>query len=163
MAASILDQRLRVKSDPAAHGRSARAWANLEAWDRAVAAARTARRTDPLNVEWIVLEAELLRADRQLEKSLESFVEAVRLAPLDVGVLLKRAALYAEMKLWSSAADDYKSALKARPGDREALLGLAGALVAGNDRLEARRTLEEFLRRYPGDAAAGALLEQLGK
>jgi len=161
MAASILDQRLRVKSDPAAHGRSARAWAKLEAWDRAVAAARTARRTDPLNGEWIVLEAELLRADRQLEKSLESFVEAVRLAPLDVGVLLKRAALYAEMKLWSSAADDYKSALKARPGDREALLGLAGALVAANDRLEARRTLEELLRRYPGDGAAAALLEQL--
>lgn len=163
MSASILDRRLKVKSDPAAQGRAARAWAKLEAWDRALEAARMARRTDPLNVEWVLLEADVLRAGKELEKSLEAYMEAVRLAPLDVGVLLKRAALYGEMKLWSSAADDYKAALKARPGDREAGLGLAQALIAGNDRLEARRVLEDLLRRLPGDAAAAALLDSLSK
>jgi tetratricopeptide (TPR) repeat protein len=163
MMASILDRRLKVKSDPAAQARAARAWAMLEAWDRALEAARLARRTDPLNVAWVLLEADLLRANRELEKSLEAYVEAVRLAPLDVGVLMKRAALYAEMKLWSSAADDYRAALKARPGDRESSLGLARALVASSERIEARKVLEEFLRRYPGDAEASWLLDSLSK
>ncbi|HLY11807.1 MAG TPA: O-antigen ligase family protein, partial [Planctomycetota bacterium] len=88
MSASILDHRLKVKSDPAAQGRAARAWAKLEAWDRALEAARMARRTDPLNVEWVVLEADVLRANKELEKALEAYLEAVRLAPLEVGVLL---------------------------------------------------------------------------
>jgi len=163
MSASILDRRLKVKSDPAAQGRAARAWAKLEAWDRALEAARMARRTDPLNVEWVVLEADVLRAGKELEKSLEAYMEAVRLAPLEVSVLEKRAALYGEMKLWSSAADDWKAALKSRPGDREASLGLAQALLQSNDRIEARRVLEDVLRRYPGDGAAQGLLESLSK
>lgn len=163
MSASILDRRLKVKSDPAAQGRSARAWAKLEAWDRALEAARMARRTDPLNVEWIVLEADLLRSAKELEKALEAYLEAVRLAPLDVSLLQKRAALYVEMKLWSSAADDYRAVLKSRPGEREAALGLAQALVAANERMEARRVLEDLLRRHPGDGAAAELLDALSK
>ena len=163
MSASILDRRLKVKSDPAAQGRAARAWAKLEAWDRALDAARMARRTDPLNVEWVVLEADVLRSGKELEKALEAYMEAVRLAPLEVGILLKRAALYGEMKLWSSAADDYKAALKSRPGDRDASIGLVQALVASNDRSEARRVLEDVLRRNPGDAGATSLLESLSR
>jgi tetratricopeptide (TPR) repeat protein/O-antigen ligase len=163
MQAAVLDRRLAVKSDPAAQGRAARAWARLEAWDRALEAARTARRTDPLTVEWVVLEADVLRASNEPEKALEAYLEAVRLAPLEVGVLMKRAALYEEMKLWSSAADDYKAALRSRPGDREASLGLARSLIASNDRPGARRVLEDLLRRTPGDGAAAALLEGLAK
>src|SRR4029079_3633986 len=132
MAASILDRRLKVKSDPPAQAAAARAWAKLEAWERALDAARMARRTDPLNVEWILLEAEVLRGDRQLEKALESLMEALRLAPLEVGVLLRRASLYGEMKLWTSAAEDYKAALKSRPGDRDVSLGYGPALGTGN-------------------------------
>jgi len=90
-------------------------------------------------------------------------MEAVRLAPLEVGVLLKRAALYGEMKLWSSAADDYRAALRSRPGDRDASIGLVQALIASNDRIEARRVLEDVLRRNPGDGSAAALLDSLSK
>ncbi len=160
MAAAILDRRLKVKSDPPAQAAAARAWAKLEAWDRALDAARMARRTDPLNVEWVLLEAEVLRSDRQLEKSLEALMEALRLAPLEVGVLMRRAALYVEMKLWSSAADDYKAALRSRPGDREASLGLVQALAASGDRLEARKVLEDYLRRNPADEGAKTLLDR---
>jgi tetratricopeptide (TPR) repeat protein len=163
MAAAILDRRLKVKSDPPAQAAAARAWSKLEAWDRALDAARMARRTDPLNVEWILLEAEVLRGDRQLEKALESLMEALRLAPLEVGVLMQRASLYGEMKLWTSAADDYKAALKSRPGDRDVSLAYARALVQSNDRLEARRVLEDLVRRFPADGAAAALLETLSK
>lgn len=163
MSASILDRRLKVRSDPAAQGRAARAWAKLEAWDRALEAARTARRTDPLNAEWVLLEADVLRAGKELEKALEAYLEAARLAPLDVAVVLKRAALYGEMKLWSSAAADYRAVLKARPGDRECSLGLAQALAAGGDRPEARRVLEGYLQKAPGDAQARALLEGLSQ
>jgi tetratricopeptide (TPR) repeat protein len=163
MAASILDRRLKVKSDPPAQAAAARAWAKLEAWDRALDAARMARRADPLNVEWILLEADVLRGDRQLEKALESLMEALRLAPLEVGILLKRASLYGEMKLWSSAAEDYKAALKSRPGDRDVSLAYAQALIQANDRLEARRVLEDLLRRSPADGAASSLLDALPK
>jgi|SRR5882672_5176035 len=163
ISAAILDRRLKVKSDPAAHARSARAWARLESWDKALEAARTARRTDPLNVEWVLLEAEVLRGSRRLEPALEAYMEAVRLAPLDVAALLRRASLYGEMKLWTSAADDYKSALKSHPGDHDSLLGLAGALIGSGDRPEARRVLEDLQRRFPGDASAQNLLDQLTK
>ncbi|HLY12275.1 MAG TPA: tetratricopeptide repeat protein, partial [Planctomycetota bacterium] len=68
-----------------------------------------------------------------------------------------------EMKLWSSAADDYRAALKSRPGDRTASIGLAEALIASNDRIDARRVLEDLLRRNPADGAAAALLDSLAK
>jgi tetratricopeptide (TPR) repeat protein len=163
MSASVLDRRLKIKSDPAAQGRAARAWAKLEAWDRALGAARTARRTDPRNVEWVVLEGDVLRGAKELEKALEAYHEAARLAPLETGVLTKRAGLFEEMKLWSSAADDYKAILRSRPGDRDASLGLARSLIASNDRVEARRVLEDLLRKRPGDGEAGALLEGISK
>jgi predicted Zn-dependent protease len=67
------------------------------------------------------------------------------------------------MKLWSSAAEDYKAALKSRPGDRDVSLAYAQALIQANDRLEARRVLEDLLRRFPADGAASSLLDALPK
>jgi len=67
------------------------------------------------------------------------------------------------MKLWTSAAEDYRAALKSRPGDRDVSLAYAQALVQSNDRLEARRVLEDLLRRFPADAAASSLLDSLSK
>jgi hypothetical protein len=55
---------------------------------------------------------------------------------------MKRAALYVEMKLWTSAADDYKAVLKSRPGDREATLGLAQAQAASGAAPESRKLLD---------------------
>jgi tetratricopeptide (TPR) repeat protein len=161
MAAAILERRLKVKSDPAAHGAAARAWGRIEAIDRALPEAELARRTDPLNPEWVALTAELLRGDRQLEKALESYMEAVRLTPLDLDLRLRRASLYGEMKLWSSAADDYGEVLRARPADHDVALGLAQCRIAMGDRQEARRLLEDVLRRRPEDAAALRMLESL--
>jgi tetratricopeptide (TPR) repeat protein len=161
MAAAILDRRLKFKSDPTAHGTAARAWGRLEAYDRALAEAELARRTDPLNPEWVALSGDLLRGDRKFEKALEAYMEAVRLAPLDLDVRLRRASLYVEMKLWSSAADDYREVLRARSADRNAALGLAQCLILMGDRLKARRVLEEILRLHPDEPAAMRLLDSL--
>lgn len=161
MAAAILDRRLKIKSDPAAHGAAARAWGRIKAWDRALREAEMARRTDPLNAEWMALTGDLLRGDHQLEKALEAYLEAVRLCPLDLELRLRRASLYKEMKLWMPAADDYREVLRARPSDRGALLGLVHCLLSSNNRERARSILEDFLRRYPGDGEAVQLLENL--
>jgi O-antigen ligase/tetratricopeptide (TPR) repeat protein len=161
MAAAILERRLKLISDPAAHGAAARAWGRIEAYDRALLEAELARRTDPLNPEWVALTGDLLREDHQLGKALEWYMKAVRLAPLDLDLRLRRASLYAEMKLWSSAGDDFREVLRARPADRGASLGLAQVLIAMNDRLEARRVLEDMLRRYPGDGTATQILNSL--
>jgi tetratricopeptide (TPR) repeat protein len=161
MAAAVRDRRVGIKSDPAAHAAAARAWGRLEAWDRAQEQALLARRTDPSRVEWVLLSGDLHRAAHELEKALEAFVEAARLAPAEPGPLQKRASLYGEMKLYSSAVDDYRRLLQLHPGDREASLGLVQSLVPMGDRSGARRALEELLRRHPGDADAVRLLESL--
>jgi tetratricopeptide (TPR) repeat protein len=161
MAAAILDRRLKVKSDPAAHGAAARAWGRLEAWDRALPEAELARRTDPLNAEWLALTGDLLRGDHKLEKALEAYMQAVRLAPLNIDYLLRRAELYGEMKLWSWAAADCRHVLASRPADRQATLSLVQCLVAQGERAEARSLLEDLLRHVPGDAAAGQMLDSL--
>jgi len=144
MAAAILDRRLKVKSDPAAHAAAARAWGRLEAWDRALPEAELARRTDPLNAEWVALTGDLWRGDRKLEKALEAYLDAVRLAPLNLDYVLRRAALYQEMKLWSSAAADYRQVLASRPADRQVAMSLAQCLTAQGDVAEARRVLESL-------------------
>jgi O-antigen ligase/tetratricopeptide (TPR) repeat protein len=128
MAAAILDRRLQVKSDPAAHAASARAWSRLGAHDRAQDQVVLARRTDPSNVAWIALAADLQRAAGKPELALEACMEAVRRSPRDPALLLQRASLYEEMKLYPSAADDYRHVLRLRPGDAAAVAGLARSL-----------------------------------
>jgi tetratricopeptide (TPR) repeat protein len=163
MEASVRARRVSFRSDPTAHGAAARAWLRLEAFERALEQAQLARRTDPSNVEWVVLLGDIHRASRSLERALEAYVEAVRMAPLDVRHILRRASLYSEMQLHSSAADDYRQALRARPGDREASLGLSRALASSNDRVGARRIVEEFLERHPGDAEAMQFRAELAR
>jgi cytochrome c-type biogenesis protein CcmH/NrfG len=123
--------------------------------------ATLARRTDPSRAEWAVLAGDAQRAAGRLEGALEAYVEAVRLSPFDVGLLLKRASLYAQMRLFSSAAEDYRQALRSRPGDREVILGLARALADANDRPGARRVLEEYLRANPSDGEAASIRDWL--
>jgi tetratricopeptide (TPR) repeat protein/O-antigen ligase len=161
--ATIRARRVRVKSDPAAHGAAARAWLRLQAADRALEQALLARRTDPTNVEWVVLIGDIHRAGRAPDKALEAYVEAVRMAPLDVNHLFRRASLYLEMHLYTSAADDYRRALRSRPGDRDGMLGLARSLAGANDRSSARRVIEEFLARHPEDAEALQIREGLSQ
>jgi len=124
----VRERRLKVKSDPAAHGRAARAWLSLDAHDRALAQASQARRTDPASAEWPALQGEILRAKGDLEGSLAAWMEAIRLAPKDPGPRLKRASLYEAMRLHGEAALDYREVLRLRPGDVEATQGLARTL-----------------------------------
>ena len=130
IAATVRERRLKVRSDPAAHGAAARSWLRLLAFDRALAQAAHARRIDPANPEWPALQGEVHRAAGALELSLEALMEAVRLAPGDQAPLLKRGALYEAMKLHGEAAGDYRAVLRLRPGDDEATRGLARSLEA---------------------------------
>jgi tetratricopeptide (TPR) repeat protein len=161
MESVIRSRRVQFKSDAPAHGASARAWLRLEAFDRALEQGMLARRSEPWNTEWIVLVGDIHRADRALEKALEAYAEAVRMAPLDISHLLRRASLYSEMKLYTSAADDYRQVLRSRRGDREATLGLAHSLISAGDRPGARKLLEEYLARHPADEAALRLRDDL--
>jgi tetratricopeptide (TPR) repeat protein len=162
LEALIRDRRLKVKSDPAAHGAAARAWARLEAWDAALERVQVAARTDPGNAEWVSLRGDILRGRGDKDAALEAYVQAIRLAPLDVSQLLKRAALYGEMSLPAEAAQDLRVYLRAKPGDRPATLSLARALAAAKDVLGARRVLDDWQAKNPQDAEASALRATLG-
>jgi cytochrome c-type biogenesis protein CcmH/NrfG len=153
-AAAIRERRVGVRSDSAAHAACARAWQRLEAYDRALDQALLAHRMDPSNAEWVLLLGDLHRENYDTRKALENYMEAVRLAPLELKPLHRRATVYAEMKLYSSAVDDYRRALRLRPGDRDSLLGLVRSLIGNNERSEARRLIDEFLRSHPSDAEA---------
>lgn len=163
LEAMLRDRRLEIYTDPRPVAASAEAWARLGAWDRALERASQACRIDPASTEWVILKADLYRQSGHPDKALESYVLAVQQSPLDVGLLFKRAALYSEMAMHGEAAQDYRQILRSKSGDRQAVFGLARALAAANDPRGARRALDEYLGKNPGDAEAAALRARLGQ
>jgi O-antigen ligase/tetratricopeptide (TPR) repeat protein len=161
--ALIRDRRLAFHSDPRAHAEAARAWARLEAWDRALERVRFACRAEPTRAEWEALRGDILKGKGDAEGALEAYMSAIRLAPLDLRYLERRAALYFEMRLPERAADDYRQLLRARPGDRSTTLCLARSLAVSRDVVGARRVLDDLLSRHPRDAEAEALRKSLDR
>jgi O-antigen ligase/tetratricopeptide (TPR) repeat protein len=156
MEALVRERRLAVYAEAKPIADAARAWTNLEAWDKALARITQACRIDPTNLEWMALKADICTAKGDKEGALEAYAQAVTRAPLDAGLRFKRAALYMDAKMYGEAAIDYKQILRATPGDRTATLGLAHAHAANNDRVEARRVMDDWIGRNPGDAEASA-------
>jgi tetratricopeptide (TPR) repeat protein len=161
LEATIRDRRLEVLTDAPSMSHAARAWLRLGAHDRALERASAACRMDPSNPAWLSLKAEVQAAQGARAAAIESLTEALRLSPVDVGLLTRRAALSGTMGMWSLAAQDYRSALAQQPGERVHRLALARALLASGGRDEARRVLDELLSRSPEDAEARALRRSL--
>jgi len=153
------DRRLALRSDPAAHAAAADAWARLGATGTALERLAKARLTDPANPAWAAREAELRRAAGDLEGALRAAMDAAALAPLDMAHVRRRALLYEELKLPGPAADDWRRVLRSRPGDREAVLGLARTL----DRAAALRELDDYLLRNPGDGEVQRIRKQFSE
>jgi O-antigen ligase/tetratricopeptide (TPR) repeat protein len=161
MEALLRERRIGIYADARSIAEAARAWANLEAWDQALDRAAQACRIDPLNMEWVRMKGDIYFARGDTDRALEAYLVAVQMSPLDLGLLRQRAALYLKVKMYGEAAGDYKRILRSSPADREATMGLARALASGNDRVGARRVLEEWLSRHPGDPEAIAIRSQL--
>jgi tetratricopeptide (TPR) repeat protein len=81
-------------------------------------------------------------------------------------VLLRNLAVaYARRQLWRRAANTYARLVRRAPWDTEALLELAAALYRDGRRAQARRALEDYLRRVPPERRprkAGELARALG-
>jgi tetratricopeptide (TPR) repeat protein/O-antigen ligase len=161
MEALVRERRLALYADARSIADAARAWANLEAWDKALERVTQACRIDPVNVEWVTLKADIYMARGDTDRALESFILAVQMSPHDPGLLERRARIYMAAKMYGEAAGDYQRILRSTPADREATLGLARALASGNDRAGARRVLDDWLRKHPGDSEASGVRSQL--
>jgi O-antigen ligase/tetratricopeptide (TPR) repeat protein len=162
MEALVRERRLAVYAEARAIAEAARAWRNLEAWDKAAERATQACRIDPTNTEWVTLKGDIYRSKGDKERALEAYVLAVRMSPQDARLLFKRVAFYMEAKMYAEAASDYQQILRTTPGDRTATLGLAQACAANKDLTMARRVLDEWIRKNPGDAQAAAYREAIG-
>jgi len=163
MEALLREKRLGVYADAKSIADAARAWANLEAWDKALERATQACRIEPMNMDWVTLKADIYNAKGDTDNALQSYVLAVMMSPLDVKLLFKRASLYMTAKMYGEAAIDYKQILRSKMGDRDATLGLVKALAANKDLISARRVLDEYIGKNPADAEAAAYRAVLGQ
>ncbi|HXX92401.1 MAG TPA: O-antigen ligase family protein, partial [Planctomycetota bacterium] len=166
MEALVRERRLSVYAEPEALAEAARAWLALGVWDKALDRAGQACRIDPARLEWVLLRGEILTARGDPSGALEVYAQAVGMSPQDPAPRFRRAAVCMEAKLFGQAAADYRQILKSLPGDRTAVFGLVQASVADGDGVGARRVLDEWIARNPGDAEAAryrATLEEKGR
>jgi tetratricopeptide (TPR) repeat protein len=163
LEAQVREKRLEVKSDAGGYAAAARAWGRLGVVERAVERASMAAQIEPMRSAWHALHADQLRAKGDLEGAREALSRAIRWASRDASLYVRRGRLFLQMESPAMAEADFRSALRERPGLRDAELGLARALVAGRKGPEARKVLERLLERRPGDAEAERLLLGLPK
>ena len=106
--------------------------------------------------------ASQVRTDAWQQRAYDDYVEAARLAPLDLTNVLGAANEAVTRKDWRSADAWYRRALQAHPADADATAGLGiVALNARRDRLAAQRDLARALAADPHSALAEELAREL--
>lgn len=161
LEATVREKRLNLRSDAWAYAACARAWLRLGEHARALDRASTAARIEPDRADWHALRGQALRARGDRLAAAEAWTEAVRRAPMELSHRMNRGQVYAELDLYEPAANDFSEVLRSRPEDRGAAAGLARALAAMGSAAEARKVLDAWLSRHPGDAGMQQLRDSI--
>lgn len=87
----------------------------------------------------------------------------ISVVPKHDKALVSRALVYAALSDLPKSIEFFERALEIVPGLEQALQGLSRALLQVGDNARALPRLKELRRRYPNNAFAAAMLEQLGE
>lgn len=101
-----------------------------------------------------VASAERLREDGMKAEAFDVLQSGWNLAPQDPAILVSLGRLYQDGDMSEEAAQVFELALQRKPGDAEALSGLAGAASAQGDHAKARQAYRVLLRDRPQDVEA---------
>lgn len=162
LEAATREARLSVVSDAPAHAAAARAWARLEAWDKALENAQIASRLDPGGTSGPLLAADLLEGKGDRLGAAQSLTDALASRPGEASLILRRGQLYLAERLFQAAIEDARTARSITPGSRGAVFVLVRALEGAGRKEEAVAELKGYLARVPDDAEALGLLRELG-
>ncbi len=161
LEATTREARLSVASDARAHAAAARAWAKLDAWDKALENAQIAMRLEPGSPAGPVLVADVLEGKGDRLAAAQAVTEALGARPGDASLLLRRGQLYLQERMFQAAVDDARSALATAPRSREAVFVLARALEGAGRREEAIAEVDRYLANVPSDAEMAGLRREL--
>lgn len=98
----------------------------------------------------------LVRAHPGIEQQIRDLTSRIGDSPTDASLLLRRAELYRLHRDWPAAETDLQRAAKLDPALAEVLLQLGELQLDAGKSQEAKRTLDEFLRRRPNDGRGHA-------
>ncbi|AYV46545.1 hypothetical protein C1707_09855 [Caulobacter flavus] len=96
--------------------------------------------------------ADRLRQNGDLASAFDVLSAAFAVAPKNTRLLAPLGRVYLDGKMYDEAAQAYGVLLRAKPGDKEALIGLADASAGRGDVAGARRTLAQAIAASPRDA-----------
>ncbi|PLR25102.1 hypothetical protein SGCZBJ_12770 [Caulobacter zeae] len=96
--------------------------------------------------------ADRLRAAGDLASAFDVLSAAFAVAPKNTRLLAPLGRVYLDGRMYGEAAQAYGALLRAKPGDKEALIGLADASAGKGDLVGARRTLAQAIAASPRDA-----------
>jgi len=96
--------------------------------------------------------ADRLRQNGDLASAFDVLSAAFAVAPKNTRLLAPLGRVYLDGKMYDEAAQAYGVLLRSKPGDKEALIGLADASAGRGDLAGARRTLAQAIAASPRDA-----------
>lgn len=96
--------------------------------------------------------ADRLRQAGDLASAFDVLSAAFAMAPRNNRLLAPLGRVYQDGRMYDEAGQVYEALLRAKPGDKEALIGLAEASAARGDVGAARRTLAQAIAASPRDA-----------
>ncbi len=96
--------------------------------------------------------ADRLRQAGDLASAFDVLSAAFAVAPRNTRLLAPLGRVYLDGRMYDEAAQAFAVLLRAKPGDKEALIGLADASAAKGDVASARRTLAQAIAASPRDA-----------
>lgn len=96
--------------------------------------------------------ADRLRASGDLAVAFDVLSASFAVAPKNTRLLAPLGRVYLDGRMFDEAAQTYGVLLRSKPGDKEALIGLADASAGRGDLAGARRTLAQAIAASPRDA-----------
>lgn len=96
--------------------------------------------------------ADRLRQAGDLASAFDVLSAAFAVAPRNTRLLAPLGRVYQDGRMYDEAQQAFAALLRAKPGDKEALIGLADAAAAKGDAAGARRTLSQAIAASPRDA-----------
>jgi Flp pilus assembly protein TadD len=120
---------------------------------------RRAHRLDPRQPRTLLLLGDVAARRGEVERALDLYRQAIALGGMETEARTSMASLHLEAGSATAASDEIEAALRAKPGDPEALLTRARIRAAGGDRGGARRDLLSAVATGGPTYRARAMLE----
>lgn len=120
-----------------------------KSYKTALETCESALELNPKYIDVILLKAEIRFTTKEYNYAIKELTDAIKLMPADkpdYNAYKMRAKAKAEMKDWKGAINDWNVYIDAIPGEEEALVSRAAALINTNDNSKAIADLDEAIK-----------------